>query len=152
MNDPAKVTDQTALLFTALFCLTEARESLGRDRLRAHVTCGLITSLLCAYAAVPNLIYAVATGEVLSSDLSISLLLAAVAALALCKVLFLKAGERPAEIHPFVKSIVDAGEEPPAEEEIAPDGSAEEEPTGAQDAPAEEAAAPESEAESETEA
>ena len=68
-NSPNRLVDEFAYLSSALFFLFEARIPLGRAKWRAYISFGLISTLLCAYSAIPNLIYYLANGYMLSESI-----------------------------------------------------------------------------------
>ena len=70
INAPAKLIDQMAYLFCAIFFLYEARISLGRDRWGAYVAFGLIASLLTAYSAIPSVVVYFTEGKVISNSIA----------------------------------------------------------------------------------
>ena len=53
LNSPAKITDQMAYLFAAVFFLYETRLSLGREKWRGYIAFGFIAAMLTAYSVVP---------------------------------------------------------------------------------------------------
>ena len=55
-NAPAKLVDEMAYLFSALFFLYEARISLGRSKWRGYIAFGLVAGILTAYSSIPSLI------------------------------------------------------------------------------------------------
>ena len=63
LNNSAKVIDQMAFLFTAIFFLYEARVSLGREMWRSYSAFGLIAFILTAYASLPEIIFLIVTGN-----------------------------------------------------------------------------------------
>ncbi|MBR0449266.1 MAG: hypothetical protein IIX30_00435, partial [Clostridia bacterium] len=73
-NAPAKITDEMAYLFAAVFFLYETRISLGRGKWRAYVTFGLIAAQLAAYSSIPALIVYFAKGEMISNSIFESVL------------------------------------------------------------------------------
>lgn len=79
MNAHIKVTDQMAVLFTAVFMLYEARISLGRERWRGYIGSGLIAFATAAYASIPNLIIYFARATTLSLSIETTVFIAAVA-------------------------------------------------------------------------
>ncbi len=69
INDPNRLTDQLAFLFSALFFLYEARISLGRERWGGYVVFGLIALMATAYSSIPSLIVYFAKDISLSGSL-----------------------------------------------------------------------------------
>ena len=57
LNAPNKLVDEMAYLFLAVFFLYETRLALGRARWRGYIAFGLVGGLLCAYSAIPSIIY-----------------------------------------------------------------------------------------------
>ena len=86
-NSPNKLVDQFAYLSAALFFLFESRICIGRTIWRGYVAFGLISTLLCAYSAIPSLILYLANGYVLAGSLAESVLTLSLAALICSKVL-----------------------------------------------------------------
>lgn len=62
INAPAKILNQIAFLFAAVFFLYETRLSIGRERWRAYIAFGFIAALITAYSSIPSLIYFFARG------------------------------------------------------------------------------------------
>ncbi len=56
VNDPRKIYDLMAFIFSSVFFLYETRISLGREMWRAYSAFGLIAALFCAYSAIPTFI------------------------------------------------------------------------------------------------
>lgn len=77
-NSPNKITDQMAYLFSAVFFLYESRIFLGRAKWRAYVAFGLVSTLLCAYSAIPSLINYAVNRYVVSDSLVESILTLAI--------------------------------------------------------------------------
>ena len=63
-NAPAKLADEMAYLFCAIFFLYEARISLGRSLWHLYIAFGLIAGILTAYSAIPSLALYLAEGTV----------------------------------------------------------------------------------------
>lgn len=78
LNAPNKLTDQMALLFSAIFFLFEARISLGAEKWRGYCTFGLMALMLTAYAGIPSLITYLVNGATLSYSIEESLLVGAI--------------------------------------------------------------------------
>ncbi len=57
INSPAKILDQMAYLFAAVFFLYETRLSIGREKWRGYIAFGFIAALISAYSSIPSLIY-----------------------------------------------------------------------------------------------
>ena len=57
INAPAKIIDQMAYLFAAVFFLYETRLSIGREKWRGYIAFGFIAALISAYSSIPALIY-----------------------------------------------------------------------------------------------
>ncbi len=56
MNEPAKIVNLMAFLFSAIFFLYETRISLGREMWRTYTAFGLIASALTAYSSIPAIV------------------------------------------------------------------------------------------------
>ncbi len=70
LNAPNKLVDMTAILITALFFLYETRISIGREIWRAYFAFALTASLVTAYSSIPTLIYALASGDLVSDSIA----------------------------------------------------------------------------------
>ena len=57
LNVPGRIVDQMAYISAALFFLGEVRLFLGRQMWRLYTAFGMIAMILCAYSAVPAIIY-----------------------------------------------------------------------------------------------
>ena len=57
INSPAKILNQIAFLFAAVFFLYETRLSIGREKWRGYIAFGFISALISAYSSIPALIY-----------------------------------------------------------------------------------------------
>lgn len=68
LNSTVKVTDHMAILFSAIFFISETRISLGRGLWRVYVAFGMIAALTTAYSAIPTLILYLVRGEMMSSS------------------------------------------------------------------------------------
>ena len=68
LNSTVKVTDHMAILFSAIFFISETRISLGRGQWRVYIAFGMIAALVAAYSAIPTLIFYLVRGEMLSSS------------------------------------------------------------------------------------
>lgn len=86
-NSPNKLVDQFAYISAAIFFLYESRICLGRAKWRAYVSFGLISTLLCAYSAIPALIIYISNGYTVSDSLTESVLSLALAILICSRVL-----------------------------------------------------------------
>ena len=71
-NSHAKIVDQMAILFAALFMLYEARISLGREMWRGYAAFGLMAKALSSYASIPNLILYFVKGYTVSLSIELS--------------------------------------------------------------------------------
>ena len=72
LNSHAKIVDQMAILFAALFMLYEARISLGREMWRGYAAFGLMAMALSSYASIPNLILYFVKGYTVSLSIELS--------------------------------------------------------------------------------
>jgi hypothetical protein len=86
-NSPNKLVDQFAYISAAIFFLYESRICLGRAKWRAYVSFGLISTLLCAYSAIPALAVYFVNGYTVSDSLTESVLSLALAILICSRVL-----------------------------------------------------------------
>ncbi len=88
INAPAKILDQMAYIFSAIFFLYETRISIGREKWPRYTAFGFAAMLLTAYSAIPSLIVYIVEGKLVSNSLfeillTVSLLLFILARLAL---------------------------------------------------------------------
>lgn len=65
INAPIKTTTMMAFLFFSLFFLYETRLSLGREKWHYYVAFAFISSIISAYASIPNLIIYIIEGKVI---------------------------------------------------------------------------------------
>lgn len=86
INAPAKITDQMAFLFSAVFFLYETRISLGRSLWRAHTAFGMLAAVLAIYSAIPTLIALIPKSSLISDSLAATVLLAVTAVYAIIRV------------------------------------------------------------------
>ena len=69
LNSPAKIADQMAYLFAAIFFLYETRISIGREKWHIYSAFGMIAMLLSAYSSIPSLIVYFINGQVISKSI-----------------------------------------------------------------------------------
>ncbi len=74
INAPAKITDQMAYMFAAIFFLYETRLSLGREKWRAYISFGFIAAMLTAYSSIPSIIIYIVNGTEISNSIYESVL------------------------------------------------------------------------------
>ena len=74
LNAPNKAIDQMSALFLSLFFLYEVRISLGREKWRGYIACGMIAGMLSAYSSIPSLIIYITRGVEISDNIYESLL------------------------------------------------------------------------------
>ncbi len=104
LNSTVKMTDHMAILFSAIFFLSETRISLGRGLWRAYIAFGMIASLTAAYSAIPTLIFYLVRGEMISSSVEECVLILSLFMFATSRLLLtmkLKSDER----NPFANAI-----------------------------------------------
>ncbi len=74
LNSPAKITDEMAYLFAAVFFIYETRISLGRELWKPYIAFGIAAALLTAYSSVPSLILYFSKGITISDSIAESAL------------------------------------------------------------------------------
>ena len=111
LSSSCKVADQLAMLACAIYLLSEIRLCLGRGKRPLCLCCGVIAAVLCAYSAFPALVVYFVQGKAMSHAVSESILTAAMAILAFCRVLHL-AGLPTDRVSPLVSAL--CGKKPAA--------------------------------------
>lgn len=76
-NAHTELAEEMTLIALSLFFLYEIRISLDKPKQNLYVTFGFIAAMLCAYTAIPSLIYYIGSGTLLLSSLSVFLLILA---------------------------------------------------------------------------
>ena len=138
INAPAKIVDQIAYVFAAVFFLYEIRLSLGREKWRSYMIFGFGAAIFSAYSSIPSLITYFVNGEVISNSIYESILTLSVFLFAIFKLFLtdklverkespvvteLKAAaeRRNAEIYPTPEPLPEEELSEEAEESEAPD-------------------------------
>ncbi len=87
INAPNKTLDQISYLLAAVFFLYETRLSLGREKWRAYIGFGFISSFVGIYSSLPAIIIYFARGTVISNSIYESALTLSLSAFILSRIL-----------------------------------------------------------------
>ncbi len=87
INAPNKALDQITCLLAAVFFLYETRLSLGREKWRAYIAFGFISSFVGIYTSLPAVIIYFAKGEIISSSIYESAFILAISFFMLSRIL-----------------------------------------------------------------
>ena len=123
LNVPARIVDQMAYISAALFFIGEVRLFLGREIWKLYTAFGMIAMILCAFSAVPALIYYFGNAYSVEdythlsksiAETALTLALFFFIAVRTFKVAFLNSDE-PGPVAKTVSDIIDAKKEETAE-------------------------------------